>query len=610
MGNHAIARAIVESGTRVITSYPGSPTPEIGAALTSVPKAERSFYFEFSVNEKVALEIAAGASLNGHLSCVFFKSVGLNVASDSLIQQSLMNHIGGLVIVLGDDPGANSSQNEQDNRHFSRMSYIPMLEPASPKEAYELYLEAARISREKQMPVFLRLTTNVCHARQLVSFGGLIRDNYSWPSRYHRDNGPYFPVTKDVFPLKNNALKKLETLQSTANRLVRQYSADTRTGLGVISCGLPALETLEVSEAAGNKVSVLQLQMTWPLPKEAVLAFLSAHNEVVVIEELDRVMETEIKAMAFDAGCTVCIYSRPSSEIMGELSRHRILKILSSIWPDHFSASRKKTYETFTELPPRPPQLCPGCGHRSAFFAASDILDDTSIVVGDIGCLTLGALPPHHMGDILFSMGHSVSTAQGLALKNPSRNVLALMGDGTFFHAGIPGVINAVANQSNITLYLLDNATTAMTGHQSRPGNGEIGEKINIPALLKSLGVGFIRQADAYNQTLLKQYLQEAFEYDGFAVVIARHPCMLKLTRANRRKDPLFQLPPVTFSAPPDDVDEKRILAFGCPSFQRGPNGEMTVNEEMCIGCGACLPVSLSGVIQRGAPVRASGKER
>ena len=601
MGNHALARAMIESGTRVITSYPGSPTPEIGSALESIPKDERQFYFEYSANEKVALEIAAGASLNGHLSCTFFKSVGLNVASDSLIQQGLMNHIGGLIIILGDDPGANSSQNEQDNRHFSRMSYIPMLEAGDPAQAYTLYLEAAEITQRTQMPVFLRLTTNVCHAKQLVSFNGVNQEMYHWQSRYDANNGPYFPVTKDLFPLKAKALAKCDALSGEAARLTSRL--DTGGGhrtRGIISSGLPAFAAAEVCDLQQAAMSILQLHMTYPLPRDTIVRFLSDHHEVFVLEELDRVIESEIKAMAYDAGLSTKIYSRPNYELAGELNRQRIGKILSAVWPKIFKPARPGAEDNVLTLPSRPPQLCPGCGHRSAFFAAQEVLDGNSIVVGDIGCLTLGALPPHNMGEILFSMGHSVSTAAGLALNNPGRNVMALMGDGTFFHAGIPGVINAAANQSNLTLYLLDNATTAMTGHQPRPGNGQIGDKINIPELLKNLGVQFVRQADAYNQAALKELLRESFAYNGFAVVIAKHPCMLQLTRINRKKDPLFKLPPIQLTRPPSDSDRHHIEKFGCPTFERDNAGQITVNEELCIGCGSCIPTCSPGVLGRG----------
>lgn len=616
MGNDALARAILESGTRVITSYPGSPTPEIGAALERIPRGERQFHFEFSANEKVALEIAAGASLNGHLSCVFFKSVGLNVAADSLIQQALMAHVGGLVIILGDDPGANSSQNEQDNRPFARMSYIPMLEPADPQQAYDLYLEAASLSQERRMPVFLRLTTNVCHARQAVAFRSQPAQPYPWKSRYHNGNGPYFPVTRSLFPLKQRALNNIEQLKVEANRFVQrvqiraaQHRRNGQPVRGIIAAGLPALETLEVCEQQRASVTLLTLQMTYPLPEQEIRRFLAEHDEVFIIEELDRVLETEIKALAYDAGLTVRIHARPPDEIMGELDRQRIARVLAQKWPDLSTPPTPvNTVQSFVS-PERLPQLCPGCGHRSAFFAARGVLDDNSIVVGDIGCLTLGALPPHEMGEILFSMGHSVSTAAGLAIRNPGRKVMALMGDGTFFHAGIPGVINAAANQSNITLYLLDNATTAMTGHQPRPGNGQIGDKINIPELLASLGVQFIRQADAYNLELLRQHLTEAFAYKGFAVVIAKHPCMLQLTRANRKKNPLFRLAPVQITRDLTNDEASTIAAFGCPSFERNEDGAIEVNEDLCIGCGACVSACPSGVLQRGG-VQMHGKDK
>lgn len=614
MGNHALARAIIESGTRVITSYPGSPTPEIGAALEAVPKEQRNYYFEYSANEKVALEIAAGASLNGHLSCVFFKSVGLNVASDSLIQQSLMNQVGGLVIILGDDPGANSSQNEQDNRHFSRMSYIPMLEPANPQEAYQMYLQAATLSVQYQAPIFLRLTTHVCHARQYVTFGSLRESPYTWQSKYDKKQGPYFPVTEQLFPLKENALEKLHKFEVHSNDAAQTIAVGAKNSArGVISAGLPCLSAIEVCEEIKLDADILKLGMTFPLPTAAIVDFLSTHKEVWVIEELDRVLEHEIKSIAYDHKLQTVIHSRKgSSELLGELHRDRIVALFRSTWPGpvlqkphdgkFFDAPSTTLPQAPFSFAQRQPQLCPGCGHRSAFFAAKGVLRETDIVVGDIGCLTLGALPPYQLGEILFSMGHSVATAAGMALHNADRNVMALMGDGTFFHGGIPGVINAAAQNSNITLYLLDNATTAMTGHQPRPGNGQIGDKIDIATLLRTLGVQFVEQADAYDQNKLKQLLRESFSYNGFAVVIAKHPCMLQLTRANKKRNPSFKLPPVKLEGKLCDKQLTCISQFGCPSFERKENGQIGVNADLCIGCGSCIPVCPSGALKRGTP--------
>ncbi|HAU90619.1 MAG TPA: indolepyruvate ferredoxin oxidoreductase, partial [Elusimicrobia bacterium] len=430
MGNHALARAMAEAGTAVITSYPGSPTPEIAEALQAPPEKSRPYHFEFAANEKVALEIAAGASLNGHPSAVFFKSVGLNVAADSLIQLPLMELTGGMVIILGDDPGANSSQNEQDNRWFARMAYLPLFEPATPAEAYVMYKEAAALARERRAPVLLRLTTHVCHARENVKFSDL-PPAHDWTPRFDAAAGPYVPVTTSVFPLKKRALEKLDAWAFYGERspLTTVYKAPQPAAgkrLGLISSGLPALCALETVRNSGAQVDVLKLGLTYPLPAVLVSEFLAEHDEVYVLEELDRVLEGELKALAYDKGLACRIHARKGhAELMGELSPERARACLAGVWPKLFPAPERAQREAPA---PRLPQMCPGCGHRSAFHAIKRALPPGAITVGDIGCHSLGYLPPYNMGEVLFSMGHSVSTASGLALNNTARKVVAFVG--------------------------------------------------------------------------------------------------------------------------------------------------------------------------------------
>ena len=600
MGNHALARAMAEAGTAVVTSYPGSPTPEIADALLAPPEKDRPCHFEFAVNEKVALEMAAGASLNGHPSAVFFKSVGLNVAADSLVQLALMELLGGMVVVLGDDPGANSSQNEQDNRWFARMAYIPVFEPASPSEIHVMYKEAAALARERLAPVFLRLTTHVCHARETVKFGAL-PPRHDWTPRFDAANGPYVPITAAVFPLKKRALEKLEAWaaygEKSALNIAHRSPAAGEKRLGAIAAGLPALCLLETLRAAGAPVDLLKLGLTYPLPEKLIAEFLRAHDEVYILEELDRVMETEIKALAFDGGLGCLIHSRRGhGELMGEMTPERARAAIAVPWPALFPAPVKSA---FPAPAPRSPQLCPGCGHRSAFHAVKKALPPGAITVGDIGCHSLAFLPPYKMGEVLFSMGHSVSTASGLALNNSSRKVVAFVGDSTFFHAGMPGLVNAASRDSDITLVLLDNGTTAMTGHQPRPGNGEIGERLALFEIIEKLGVKFLRECDAYDQPRLADHLKAAMGHKGFAVVIARHPCMLKFMRERRRNSPGLKTQPVKVAQGSCARHYVCAAEFACPSFIRQPDGSVTVNTELCIGDGSCMQTCPSQAIGR-----------
>lgn len=616
MGNWAIARAMIDSGTRVITTFPGSPTPEIAAALELVPGEERSFYFEYSANEKVALEIAAGAALNGHLSACFFKSVGLNVASDSLIQQSLMQLVGGLVVVLGDDPGANSSQNEQDNRWFARMSYIPMFEPATPQETYDMYREAAALSRRLSMPAFVRMTTHVNHAREIVTVQPRDPSPPDWTPRFDASKGPYVPITRHVFPLKRRALEKLEQVRGIAegiacNAVLSPNGSGPAGGkrLGIVSAALPAMAAVEVLAERGVPVDVLKLGLSYPLPKRKISEFLGAHDEVLVLEELDPVMETEIKAIAWETGSKAAIRVREGVEpMMGELGPRRVLRLLADTWPGAFAPPDPLVPEGAGAPPavPRAPQMCPGCGHRSAFHAIKAALGPDSITVADIGCHSLGFLPPYRMGEVLFSMGHGVSTASGMAIGNRTRKVVTFIGDSTLVHAGLPGVINSIIHDHDIVLVVMDNGTTAMTGHQPRFGSGEDGPKIPFRPLFEALGAKFVRECDTYSQAQLTAHVREAMAHEGFAIVIARHPCMLKMTRDQKRKNPGLRLPPVKIDQAVCDRRHVCAAEFGCPSFVRGEDGAITVHEDLCIGDGSCLQTCPVKAIVRQRPGGAS----
>ncbi|MBN2280527.1 MAG: 4Fe-4S binding protein [Candidatus Marinimicrobia bacterium] len=588
MGNYAVARAMFETGVRVATTYPGSPVPEIANAILTVPEDHRDLYFQYSTNEKVALEVAFGASINGHLSTVFFKSVGLNVAADSAIQLGLLNLIGGMVIILGDDPGAHSSQNEQDNRHFARQSYIPMFEPATPTEAYQMFKEAVKISRKYQAPVFMRLTTHVCHAKERIRFAEIPEHPSDWTSQFNRHNGPYLPITKDVFPLKKKALGRLEELEKYAEQChFNKILSNAPTKAGIITSSMPILSLQENLLESGASIDILKLGFSYPWPKGKVLDFLKSHDEVLILEELDRILEQEIKSLAFDENIQCKIYVRKTGDdLMGELLPHRTWKILSDFWPALFPPKRKPEQELIVGK--RVPQMCPGCGHRSAFHAIKKALPDGTITVGDIGCHSLGFFKPYFMGEALLSMGHSNGTGAGLSIRNKDRKVLTFIGDSTFFHAGIPGIINAIMNNHNMTLVIMENGTTAMTGHQPHAGTGEIGDKISIQKLLEAIGVKFLSRVDTYKQSELTQHIKDAMEFEGFAVVIASHPCMLKFTRIQRQK-PNYKQHHVHIDQNICNKTYECIEKFGCPSFTKHNDGHVAINEDLCIGDGSCI---------------------
>lgn len=602
MGNTAIVRAMIEAGTRVVTSYPGSPTPEIASAIAEIPQADRPFYFEFSTNEKVATEVAYGAAVNGHLATVFFKSVGLNVAADTFVQLSLMPMPGGMVVILGDDPGANSSQNEQDNRHIARMAYTPVLEPASPQEAYEFYLLAACMAKELQMPIILRLTTHVCHAKQKVNFAAYQPETYDFKPAFDVKNGPYMPLTRLVYPMKRRAMQNLRTIAERAEEKNFQQLKSGHGKKGIITFGLPYLSLLDALVGATETPDILKLAFVYPLARQTIAGFLRSHAEVFVLEELDDLIEAEIKRIAFEEDIKVKIYGKSDPEAwIGEYTADKVGELLQAIWPDMISKKRV-ALKNVPAVPARPAQMCPGCGHRSAFFAVKQALAETDIKVADIGCHTLGFMPPYNMGQLLMCMGASTGVGAGLALNNRERKVVCFLGDSTFFHAGLPGIVNAVFNQHKITLIIMENGTTAMTGHQDHAASGrnfnEVVEKIPVRKALEGLGVKHIFEVDAYQQERLTEMVKQAVATDEFSVVIARHPCMLKLTREQRRKTG-YTARRVAIDAEKCDKLHLCVAEFACPTFILNDDGAVDVNPDLCIGDGSCLQTCPAKAIKR-----------
>jgi len=592
IGNTALVRAMIESKTRVITSYPGSPMPETAEAIKSIKKEKRSFYFEFSTNEKVATEIAFGAAINGHLSTVFFKSVGLNVAADSFVQLPLMKIKGGMVVVVGDDPGANSSQNEQDNRHYAHLSYMPVFEPSDPQEVYEYYKIAAEQSQKREMPILLRLSTHVCHAKQKVHFKAFKKVNFDNSPKFSVRSDNYIPITSKVFPMKKRALKRLEIFKDYANQTnLNQLVDNGNKNRGVITAGLPYLSLRDVLEDVENPPDILKLGIVYPIPEKPIKKFLQAHKEIKILEELDDILEKEIKVIAFDNNIKIKIIGKQEVEDwVNEYTPYKVKKVMQKTWPKIIKLEPE--VKKLMEVENRPAQLCPGCGHRSAFYVIKQVLSENDITVADIGCHTLGFLPPYEMGEVLLSMGHSTSTGTGLSLFNKERKVVSFLGDSTMFHAGLPGIVNAVYNDHNITLVIMENGTTAMTGHQNHPASGSNFNKkikpVKIREILKGMGVTSIYEADTYAQSKLETIIKKAINEDGFSVVIASHPCMLKFTR-EARKNNTFKDNKVIIDQDICEQIHECVEEFGCPSFSIKENGEVDVNEDLCIGDGSCI---------------------
>jgi indolepyruvate ferredoxin oxidoreductase alpha subunit len=396
-----------------------------------------------------------------------------------------------------------------------------------------------------------------------------------------------------VFPMKERALRnraQAETYSETSplNKQVNHNNAHR----GIITMGLPFLSLMDVLQHVDSKPDILKLGVVYPVPRRLIAKFLSSHREVKVLEELDNELEKEVKAIAYDEGLKTRIHGKKDdSDWMGEYTPTKVNDVLHKTWPDLLPA-RPAPSPAVAQVPARPAQMCPGCGHRSAFHAIKQALADTDITVADIGCHTLGFLPPYNVGQLLMCMGASNGIGAGLSLFNDTRKVVVFMGDSTFFHAGLPGIINNVFNRHNLTMIVMENGTTAMTGHQDHAASGrnfnDPTTKISIRKVLEGFGIEHITEIDTYQQQRLTQLVKEAVAVDGFSVIIARHPCMLKFTREQRRSRD-FVLRQVAID---QDVCERLhtcVSQFGCPTFTLAADGHVEVNADLCIGDGSCL---------------------
>jgi indolepyruvate ferredoxin oxidoreductase alpha subunit len=467
-----------------------------------------------------------------------------------------------------------------------------VLEPADPAEVSRFYLEAARQSQTHRMPVILRLTTHVCHAKERVSFGAWNPVQPDDTPKFDPANGPYIPLTTLAIEQKRASLEKLEQVRQRAEETnLNRFVDNGNRSRGVITMGLPFLSLMDALNGAAAKPDIMKLAYVHPLPRKKIVRFLSSHQEIKILEELDDVVENQIKAMAFDLRLPVKILGKTQPEDwIGEYTPDKVRQVLSTTWPEMVKPAPMLQREN--PAPHRPPQMCPGCGHRSAFHAIQQALAPTDITVADIGCHTLGFLPPYEMGQLLMCMGASTAIASGLRLFNTSRKVVAFMGDSTLFHAALPGIVNAIFNRHPVTLIIMENGTTAMTGHQDNPTSGknvnEVTDKIPIRQVLEGLGIRHITEVDAYQQAKLAELVIEAVSIDEFSVVIARHPCMLKFTR-EQKKNRTYQQQHVSIDQQVCERIHTCIETFGCPTFTRDPEGNVSINADLCIGDGSCI---------------------
>jgi indolepyruvate ferredoxin oxidoreductase alpha subunit len=594
MGNEAIGLGLVEAGVTLAASYPGTPASEILAAVVAFAQETGvDLYAEWSVNEKVAFEVALANSMSGRRSAVSMKQVGLNVASDPFMRAAYLGVKGGLVVIAADDPGPHSSQTEQDSRFFAMFARVPVLDPSSPQEAKDMVAQALELSERFELPVMLRPTTRVCHARQNVPCGP--PQILNRPARFAKDPRRWCATPQFVLELHrllNDKIDQIAAVPEFAPRLTAGDGSFPRTC--IIASGVAFAHTWDWLEALGlrGRVDFYQVTMPYPLNRDFISRINSQYNKILVIEETYPVIELQLTNPRVQ-GRTLGPVPRA-----GELTPDVIRPVLEAF----LSVPAKR-------LPGPPgggdrPTLCAGCAHRAAFYAIKETFP-AGIFPSDIGCYTLGL----NLGavDTCHCMGAGISQAAGfyrahIAGGGEFPPIVATIGDSTFFHAGIPALLNAVFHRARFILVILDNATTAMTGHQPTPEVGltAMGEKVRpvlISDLVKACGAGFLRLADPYDVPAFMELLREADAYcrrpaGGVAVVIAQHPCVLD-QEARRSQAAYIMQVTADCTGCRHCLDE-----FECPalSLDEG-DGRVVIDAARCIGCGVCVHVCPEGAI-------------
>lgn len=580
MGNQAIAMGAVRAGVQVVTGYPGTPSTEVLETIASCKKEE--LYIEWSVNEKVGLEVAAGASYAGKRTLVTMKQVGLNVASDPLMCLAYIGIKGGLVVLVADDPGPISSQTEQDTRHFGIFSKLPVFDPCSPEEAYEMIQDAYDYSEKYSTPVIFRPTTRICHACATI--------NLDYQTRKVESEGFKKDSKWVIFPrLSYEAHLKIEERNPIIGEDFSTYRFNSIQGTGkkgVVSSGVSYAYTMEALSLLGTSCKLLKIATPHPFPEKLALEFLQSVEEVLVIEELDPVIEKELIFLCGKHHIPLNIRGKLSGDVKkaGENSCESNALVLSKYLDIPYE--NLPELPDVPQLPVRPPVLCAGCPHRASFYIVKQAMKGKKAVfAGDIGCYTLGNAKPLDMVDTCLCMGAGITVTQGIQRAEPDTVNFAFVGDSTFFHSGITGVINSVYNETNMVLVILDNSTTAMTGHQPHPGTGRtmmgsITEKISIPDILKAIGVKDLQIINPFNLKEGINAVRHAAEVKGVSAIIFKSPCI-----AVTKPAALFKIDEEKCTG-----CKKCIKELGCPAIIKRED-KIMIDSTLCYGCTICAQV-------------------
>ena len=606
LGNEAIARGAIEAGVAVASTYPGTPSSEISLQFFQVSQQSK-LYFEYSTNEKVAMEVAAAAANSGVRSMCVMKHVGVNVAADALMTLAYVGVKGGMIVITADDPYMFSIQNEQDNRFYAKLSGLPMVEPSSVEEAKELVSYAFEISEKLQEPVLFRTTTRINHSTGIVTLrkinppkikGDFVKDAFNLVT---------VPAVSRKLHVK--LLANIEKAQELSE--ASPYNFITGKGKwGIVCNGVSynyaedAIKELNIAD----RISLLRIGFSHPMPEKIIKSFLKKCEKVLVIEEGEPYMEEKIKAFAQEEGLMLPIRGKTKDLFtrLYEFNPAQVRENIAKFFELPYTPVKKPDLSDVPEVPQRPPNLCAGCSHRATYYAVKKAAEGLgTIYPTDIGCYTLGVLPPLSTADFLLCMGSSVGTGCGFSTAT-DKKVISFIGDSTFFHSGIPGLINAVFNNHNFTLVILDNSTTAMTGHQPHPGvdmkdfNLEGYGRVSIENVVRAIGVPHVAVIRPYRVNKSIETLKEAINFKGVSVIISQEACTLYAQSLKKVRGKPFY------------INEKCknhrecVNELACPAFYI-EGQKVFINADLCTGCAVCAQICPEKAI---VPVRAKEKAK
>jgi len=534
LGNEAIVRGALEAKVNFVSTYPGTPASEIGDTFAKIAK-EAGIYFEYSTNEKVALEAAIGASFSGLRCLVAMKNFGLNVSLESLIPFLYTGSKGPTVIVVADDPNCwSSAQSEENSRGFAQLAHIPILEPSDAQECKDFTKLAFELSEKFKIPILIRTTTRVAHQRMPIKLGEMKLSRKTTKGRFVKDPRRFVTLPPRVLEMKKELLEKIEKVKEYSEKSpINQISrgrASASFKVGIVTSGISYLYVMEALKELNLNLPVLKLGFFYPLSEKKIKNFIKKLKKVLVVEELEPYLEREIRALSKDINPNLQIFGKSHLPQVGELRPEYVTKAIATLLKRKFKESKRKISSI-----PRKPQLCPGCPYWLVFGAVKKVAPKNTIFGGDIGCYMLAGLPPHKIQDYLSCMGSSIGIAHGIKKATSSafakasadkQKLITFIGDSTFFHAGIPALINTVFNKSNPLIIILDNQTTAMTGHQPHPGAPRGNKGIKIEDIVSACGVKNLKVIDPLNQKEFIATLKEFLNKNEVSVIVARHPCI------------------------------------------------------------------------------------